>query len=63
MEKDPLKQGRFDLKTYKDASKPCVKEGCDGVIKPTFNPNVGKCNACEREFPWSELISQPSPHP
>lgn len=62
MEKDPLKQGKFTVKRYNDASKPCITEGCKGLIKPTFNANVGKCDTCGEQFSWSELPSQPSSH-
>jgi len=59
---DRLEQKKFTLRKYNDAVKPCIEEGCKGLVKPTFNTDVGKCDTCGQKFSWTELLAQPSAH-
>lgn len=52
----PLKEEGFTFKGYNDKPKRCLNKKCKGMVYPTRNANVGKCNTCGRTFPWSAYL-------
>ena len=44
--------GSFTVPGYNDKSKPCPKPRCKGIVKPTWNANVGACDICKSRVPW-----------
>jgi len=46
-------EGGFTMKGYNDQPKPCLDPKCNGMVLPTYNANVGKCNECCQDFGWN----------
>ena len=51
----PKKRSPFTMEGYNDRAKPCPKKKCKGMVQPTWNANVGKCDACGERFGWSDF--------
>lgn len=49
----------FTFEGYNDKPKPCQEKlkdrKCSGVVRPTWNANVGKCDRCGAHVPWTAL--------
>ena len=45
----------FTMENYNDRAKPCLKPECEGLVYPTWNCNVGQCNACEEKYSWERF--------
>lgn len=52
-----MKRKSFTLKGYNDIPKSCPECG-NGMVRPTHNANVGKCDKCGREIGWSRLLKK-----
>jgi len=44
--------GDFTWEGYNDKPKPCPENSCKGVVHPTWNADVGKCDTCKEKFNW-----------
>lgn len=48
----------FTVEGYNDKPKPCPKKRkgrkCKGMVQPTWNANVGKCDKCQSIVAWNE---------
>ena len=42
----------FTDKGYNDKPVLCINRWCKGKIHPTWNANIGKCDACGEKFAW-----------
>lgn len=47
-----IRMGDFTLEDYNDKPLLCPHHGCDGLVHPTWNANVGKCDKCNHLIPW-----------
>ncbi len=45
----------FTFKGYNDKLKKCPYKRCKGMVRPTWNANVGKCDKCSRQVRWAVL--------
>lgn len=45
----------FTFKGYNDKPKKCPHKRCKGVVRPTWNADMGKCDKCSRRVPWGAL--------
>ena len=46
---------------YNDQPKPCLNKDCEGMVRPTYSPNVGRCGVCSEQFGWSQFQRTPPP--
>lgn len=44
----------FTTKGYNDRPKPCLEEGCDGLVIPTRVANGGICYKCDTITSWNK---------
>lgn len=51
-----VKHRDFTFAGYNDKPKPCLNKKCSGMVKPTWNANVGKCDTCDKSFSWSNWV-------
>lgn len=51
--------GDFTVKGYNDRPKACQEQPagrkCSGMVRPTFNANMGRCDTCGARVPWTAL--------
>ncbi len=50
----------FTVEGYNDQPKPCQErtvkgQQCSGTVRPTWNANMGKCDRCLAQVPWTAL--------
>jgi len=54
-EKRKIIASAFTLKRYNDKPKPCPEKRCRGMVRPTWNCNVGKCDTCGERYAWGGM--------
>lgn len=52
----PLKPDAFTTPGFNDRPKPCKEKGCIGMVHPTRNANVGRCDLCGKEVSWGDYL-------
>jgi len=49
------KKSDFEIPGYNDQPKHCPFGNCNGMVMPTYNCNVGKCDKCGKSIGWNEI--------